>query len=260
MNSALQTPSLPWPTGRYLFAGGIACALSVPIALTFSVMLAKFETTTVVIKPAEELVAENLEAGRTESAAPTAAGPSSQPAAQPVGQPMITKFQLIQPKSAKLCATNDPWLLGETAIANGATLPGQSCFAIRLAVASDSNVAVLIQDNTGKLSSVLPNTCEHLQSITAAAPGKDLLIPTLSSGKASNFSVESQPGEEHLFVIAMRQDFASTDFAAFLGRVPNICAPTDGVAMKTDAIRTTLETVKSSSAGAFDWSETSFSH
>jgi len=229
-------------TWIYWLAGIFAMLMTIPSLLVTEKLVNHFFEEIIIVSPAGDILPWL-------KALPELDNKQNQSDFSNIIDPITVTFELIRPMSDVLCATNNPWSLGEKIIQH-------DCFAIRLSINKNANIMIISKDSDDTLYKILPHSCENLQSLDTLEANKKLIIPTNTDHSPAVFAIDDSSGDEWFYAMA----FESTlSIKSLVSEIPDICSNTEN---KTRDISITeiLTTMKENNPNRFDWKSFRFFH
>lgn len=145
---------------------------------------------------------------------------------------LIEDFRVHTPSDRSLCNSRNPWASGSVALADAASLPSGSCFALRTQLKQPAYVYLLHEDPGGALTRLLPDNCA-LRRQQARKSGVRSWFPRQESAQV--LDLDSNTGVENFHVLAManEEDAAATRLAlASLPSISSSCADAKGIVIR----------------------------
>jgi hypothetical protein len=144
-----------------------------------------------------------------------------------VNEPLlISSFDLITPVEPADCATDAPWKSGIRQVASGGHLPSGRCLAVEISLSATAYVFLVSQDADGMQVALFPSNCPVFRNIaTLREPGYLLRFPPLSGSSQGTLMLDSSPGMERVYAIAITEKDLADRFADRLAEYRGLCRP-----------------------------------
>ena len=153
--------------------------------------------------------------------------PNSHHHLNPIIKPsLILSFGLITPMESVDCATASPWISGLRQVASRGHLPSGGCLAIEIGLSTTAFVFLVGQDADGMQTTLFPSDCPAFSNITALRqPGELMRFPPLSGSGQGILMLDSSPGLERVYAIAITEKELAERFADRLAAYRGLCRP-----------------------------------
>ncbi|MGD9136206.1 MAG: hypothetical protein PVH42_05570 [Desulfobacterales bacterium] len=137
---------------------------------------------------------------------------------------LISSFGLITPMKLTDCATDSPWISGLRQVASRGHLPSGGCLAIEIRLSETAFVFLVGQDADGMQTTLFPSDCPAFSNITAMRqPGDLMRFPPLSGTSQSTLMLDSSPGMERVYAIAITEKELAERFADRTAQYRGLC-------------------------------------
>jgi hypothetical protein len=151
--------------------------------------------------------------------------PNSHRLLDQVSKPLlISSFGLITPIESADCATGSPWISGMRTVASRGHLPSGGCLAIEIGLSETAFVFLVGQDAHGMQTTLFPSDCPAFRNITVMQqPGDLMRFPPLSGSSQDTLMLDSSPGMERVYAIAITEKELAERFADRLAQYRGLC-------------------------------------
>ena len=173
---------------------------------------------------------------------------------------LIAKFELLVPKSMKMCNSESPWLLGYKVLQSGRIGSGE-CFGIGVELLADANLYIFMQSGNGLPIGVLTPNCDGLNLGTYRyKAGSEIRAPIKADGSFGILELDDNLGDEWIFAVATGSPMADKHFRQVIDTIGNACESDESqVVLSVEGFVDLLRNAQAKT-GSLDWKALAFMH
>jgi len=173
--------------------------------------------------------------------------------------PMLDVSALVAPQGSGLCATPNPWALGEKTLTNSSELSSDNCFAIKVVTQRPAYLTLIGRNSRGQLSRFHPTVCAHLDDApNRLAAERAFYYPTRKGVKA--LGLDDNVGHERIYVMLAANREVKAILRSSLGDIPEICEDNKTGSVEVERWEAKLKQFEQHHPGLFEWQVHSFEH
>ena len=168
---------------------------------------------------------------------------------------MLESFEIIEPNSMTMCATNEPWKLGWKSMVLPRTIRQGDCLALKIRLQSSAILYLFSKSPGEELKQLVPTKCNPMKIESNVFPvGQELLIPRLEDGKLGTISQRGEPGPVWIFAVALDNFSVEQNFKQRIGKLADVCGVPyrDGINSVQD-FTVALDEMAQQTPGKLEW-------